>query len=195
MGPAYDNLSGRVLSTGDRKICSQHRDATNSGIDPMNNRRGISDLMTKDDAIPTQDNDTDFAQDDTLGGRISLARDATQLTMAQAARRLGVQTATWKAWECDRDVPRSNRLAMMAGVLGVGPLWLLAGVGSGPVRRAAHDVVDLLRELRLVSEGAISSHHRVQELLHELEHRNETSSDEIQQLTDTDVGLKAADRV
>ena len=161
----------------------------------MNNRRVISDLMTKDDAMPTQDNDTDFSQDNTLGGRISLARDARQLTMAQAARRLGVQTATWNAWECDRDVPRSSRLTMMAGVLGVGPLWLLAGVGSGPVKRESHDVVDLLRQLRLVSDGAISSHHRVQELLHELEHRNETSSDEIQQLTDTDVGLKTADRV
>ncbi|BCH23717.1 transcriptional regulator [Mesorhizobium sp. L-8-10] len=114
--------------------------------------------------------DADFAQDDTLGGRISLAREAARLTMAQAARRLGVQTASWKAWECDRADPRSNRLAMMAGLLGVSPSWLLTGVGSGPVERSSDEVTDLLRELRAASAEAVSSQQRVEILLAKLEH-------------------------
>ena len=88
-----------------------------------------------DETIFTRNDDDDFAQDDTLGGRISFARDATKLTMAQAARRLGVQTASWNAWECDRAVPRFDRLTMMAGILGVSPSWLLSGIGSGPLER------------------------------------------------------------
>lgn len=111
----------------------------------------------------------DFAQDDTLGGRISLAREAARLTMAQAARRLGVQTASWNAWECDRAAPRSNRLAMMAGLLGVSPTWLLTGLGSGPVERSASDVTELLRELQMASAEAVSSQRRVQELLAKLD--------------------------
>jgi len=69
---------------------------------------------------------------DTLGGRISLARDAKAISVEEAARRLGVLASSWNAWERDRDVPRANRLAMMAGVLGVSPSWLLTGHGNGP---------------------------------------------------------------
>lgn len=76
--------------------------------------------------------------DETLGGRVSLARDAKALSMEDAAQRLGVLASSWRAWECDRDVPRANRLTMMAGVLGVSPIWLLTGLGEGPVRRR-HD--------------------------------------------------------
>ena len=57
--------------------------------------------------------------DDTLGGRISFAREACGLSAEEAAERLGVLATSWSAWECDRDVPRANRLTMMAGVLGV----------------------------------------------------------------------------
>lgn len=118
-----------------------------------------------------RNDDADFAQDDTLGGRISFAREAAQLTMAQAARRLGVQAASWNAWECDRATPRSNRLAMMAGLLGVSPCWLLTGLGGGPVERSTGDVAELLRELRTASAEAASSQQRIQELLTELERR------------------------
>jgi len=77
-------------------------------------------------------NDTTPHCDDTLGGRISTAREACGLSADDAARRLGVLSASWNAWERDRDVPRANRLAMMAGILGVSPSWLLTGRGSGP---------------------------------------------------------------
>lgn len=69
---------------------------------------------------------------DTLGGRLSRARDATGLSAAQLARRLGVRSNTIQAWESDRSQPRANRLSMLAGVLGVSLSWLLYGVGAAP---------------------------------------------------------------
>ncbi len=69
---------------------------------------------------------------DTLGGRLSRARDAAGLSTAGLARRLGVQTSTVQAWENDRSQPRANRLSMLAGVLDVSLSWLLHGVGEGP---------------------------------------------------------------
>ena len=73
-----------------------------------------------------------FAEDDTLGGRISLARDAADLSVEETARILGVENETWCNWENDRALPRSNRLDMMAGVLQVSLGWLLNGQGAGP---------------------------------------------------------------
>src|SRR3546814_1259446 len=72
------------------------------------------------------------AEDDTIGGRIGRARGAAGLSVAQAARRLGVKTATWQGWENDRAEPRSNKLLMIAGAFGVSPTWLLGGYGDGP---------------------------------------------------------------
>lgn len=76
---------------------------------------------------------------DTLGGRLSRARDAVGMTTAQLARRLGVQTATLQAWESDRSQPRANRLSMLAGVLNVSLSWLLYGVGTAPVDEDLRD--------------------------------------------------------
>src|SRR5690606_25982778 len=70
---------------------------------------------------------------DTLGGRLSRARDAVGLSAAQLARRLGVQSSTIQAWESDRSQPRANRLSMLAGVLNVSLSWLLHGIGTAPV--------------------------------------------------------------
>jgi transcriptional regulator with XRE-family HTH domain len=69
---------------------------------------------------------------DTLGGRISLARDALDLSVEDAARVLGVEYDTWLHWENDRSEPRANRLSMLAGVLQVSLSWLLTGHGHGP---------------------------------------------------------------
>lgn len=69
---------------------------------------------------------------DTMGGRLSRARDATGLTVAQLARRVGVKTATIQAWESDRSQPRANRLATLAGVLNVSLSWVLHGIGTAP---------------------------------------------------------------
>lgn len=73
-----------------------------------------------------------YGVDDTLGGRISLARDARDISVDEAADVLGVEPGTWSAWENDRAEPRSNRLDMMAGLLQVSVAWLMSGRGSGP---------------------------------------------------------------
>lgn len=69
---------------------------------------------------------------DTLGGRIWRARDAARLSTNDLADRLGVRSETISSWERDRAEPRTNRLFMLAAVLGVTPAWLIAGVGRGP---------------------------------------------------------------
>lgn len=70
--------------------------------------------------------------DDTIGGRISLARDALDVSAQSMAKVVGVETSTWSDWENDRAAPRANRLAMIAGVLSVSLSWLLTGRGAGP---------------------------------------------------------------
>jgi transcriptional regulator with XRE-family HTH domain len=116
-------------------------------------------------------NDSSGASEDTLGGRISLAREAAKLTMAQSASRLGVQPQTWKSWECDQAAPRANRLTMMAGILGVSPTWLLTGIGSGPVEQLPDETRLLMRELRAASAQAALSQRRVQAIVSRLERR------------------------
>ena len=90
---------------------------------------------------------------DTLGGRLSRARDSSGMSAAQFARRLGVKTATVQAWESDRSEPRANRLSMLSGLLGVSLPWLLTGEGEGvdPPGDAVElsgDISAILTELR-----------------------------------------------
>ncbi|NUS66726.1 MAG: helix-turn-helix transcriptional regulator [Ensifer adhaerens] len=73
------------------------------------------------------------ATDDTIGGRISLARDAIKLSIEEISAIAGVTEETWISWENDRAEPRANRLDMMAGILQVNLAWLLDGRGRGPV--------------------------------------------------------------
>ncbi|MXN63550.1 helix-turn-helix domain-containing protein [Stappia sp. GBMRC 2046] len=67
-----------------------------------------------------------------IGQRIRHAREASNLSSAQLARRLGVKTATVSGWESGRTEPRANRLTMLAGFLSVSPTWLLYGLGEAP---------------------------------------------------------------
>ena len=68
----------------------------------------------------------------TIGARIVEARENTGLTTPQLARRLGIKAQTLFAWETGKSEPRANRLAMLAGILGVSPGWLLTGHGDAP---------------------------------------------------------------
>lgn len=72
------------------------------------------------------------ATDDTLGGRISLARDACELSIEDAAEMTGVDADAWLAWENDRDEPLATQIEAIAGCLKVSLYWLLSGRGSGP---------------------------------------------------------------
>ena len=71
-------------------------------------------------------------KDTTLGGRISVAREASGLSVGQIVKRLGVKAATYKAWEADRSEPRANKLVALAGILNVSPPYLLSGLGEQP---------------------------------------------------------------
>lgn len=85
---------------------------------------------------------------DTLGGRIGRAREACGLGMGEIARQLGVTRETWDNWEADREEPRANRLAMMAGFLNVSPSWLLYGVGESPSDAGYSEIIaDLQADL------------------------------------------------
>jgi transcriptional regulator with XRE-family HTH domain len=70
--------------------------------------------------------------DDTPGGRMSLARETLNLSVAEVARVVGVEDKTLRYWENDQAEPRANKLTMLAGVLQVSLSWLLTGVGHGP---------------------------------------------------------------
>ena len=70
---------------------------------------------------------------DTVGGRLSRARDAKGMSVSLLARRVGVKATTIQAWENDRSEPGVERLALLAGVLDVPVVWLLHGVGDAPV--------------------------------------------------------------
>ena len=76
--------------------------------------------------------ETAHASDDTIGGRISLARDTMGLSVEDIAAVAGVTVETWTNWENDRAEPRSNRLDMLARILRVNIAWLLDGQGRGP---------------------------------------------------------------
>jgi transcriptional regulator with XRE-family HTH domain len=70
--------------------------------------------------------------DDTLGGRLSSAREAAGISIEALANQLGVRRETVLAWESDRSEPRPSRLIDIAGIVGVSPIWLMTGSGEGP---------------------------------------------------------------
>lgn len=92
---------------------------------------------------------------DTMGGRISRAREAMELKVSEVANQLGVKKETVSAWERDRSEPRTNRLYMLAGILGVSPIWLISGGGVGGVNdnetaanKASKAQIEALLEIR-----------------------------------------------
>jgi len=93
---------------------------------------------------------------DTLGGRITRARDLASLTLEDAASHIGVTDETLAEWESDRSEPRANKIMTLAGVLGVSPAWLISGTGDAPQSQNLSVAVDemtgeinRLRELAL----------------------------------------------
>ena len=91
---------------------------------------------------------------DTVGGRISRAREASGLSAKELAWRLGVRMAAVNAWESDRSLPSSHRLANLAGLLQVSLSWLLHGVGIGPsddfAAETSQEMTLQLNQLRLL---------------------------------------------
>jgi transcriptional regulator with XRE-family HTH domain len=67
-----------------------------------------------------------------VGTRIAEARAAAGRTQTDIANQLGVKVSTIDRWEQGIASPRSNRLAALAGILGVSLSWLIVGYGSEP---------------------------------------------------------------
>lgn len=92
------------------------------------------------------------SSDDTLGGRLSAARDASGLSLADIANRIGVKRENLLAWETDRSEPRPSNLIDLAATLGVSPMWLMTGLGSGPIEDGDIALEGLRRDLQRLTE-------------------------------------------
>ncbi len=65
-----------------------------------------------------------------IGSRITEARQMADITKSALARRLGVTPQSVQDWESGSTKPKAERLAEMAGVLGVSLHWLAFGEGE-----------------------------------------------------------------
>ena len=78
-----------------------------------------------------------------VGYQIVKARETKGLSSLQLAKRVGVEEATLLNWENERSSPRANRLAQVAGILGVPLAWLIAGGEDEDVSEYEYDTPDL----------------------------------------------------
>jgi|TARA_R110002110_G_scaffold310081_3_gene523478 transcriptional regulator with XRE-family HTH domain len=98
-----------------------------------------------------------------VGSRMAEARDAAGRTQAEIANQLGVKASTVAKWEHGTASPRSNRLAALAGILGVSLSWLIVGHGDEPtssddldeikvaLNRVQAQLVDTLNEVDVLA--------------------------------------------
>ncbi|MEK1850611.1 MAG: helix-turn-helix transcriptional regulator [Phyllobacterium sp.] len=108
---------------------------------------------------------------DTLGGRLSRARDAKSMSVSEVAGRIGVKPQTIAAWESDRSEPRANRLVMLAGFLGVTPTWLMHGVGQSPVESSTgENALALGAEIQTLKEQHEQLGERIEQLENVIAH-------------------------
>ncbi|MGZ9721656.1 helix-turn-helix domain-containing protein [Rhizobium miluonense] len=82
---------------------------------------------------------------DTLGGRLSMARDAAGISLETLASELGVSEETMLAWESDRSEPKPSALVTMSALFGVSPVWLMTGAGDGPDEDSDQRALDAVR--------------------------------------------------
>lgn len=109
----------------------------------------------------------------TFGDRVAGAREASGMTQAQLARRLGIKKSTLIAWEQDLSEPRANKLSMLAGMVNVSIMWLLTGEGDGmtgpadsePVAGDFSEILSELREIRAVMRSNAERAARVEKKL------------------------------
>ena len=83
----------------------------------------------------------------TFGDRLVAAREKSNLSQQDLAKRLGVKNSTIKSWENDNSEPRANRLSMLAGLLNVSIKWLISAEGSGVEEtEKSYETPDYLQE-------------------------------------------------
>ena len=103
--------------------------------------------------------------DSTLASRIQQARTTAQLTVMEVSRLIAVKPETYKRWESGSSEPRVNKLATLAGVLGVSPGWLLSSEEMPMGELSAAEQVVLFRQ-RIEQLTAVQT--RMQVMLDEL---------------------------
>ena len=105
----------------------------------------------------------------TFGDRLAAARENSNLSQNDLAKRLGVKKSTIKSWENDNSEPRANRLSMLAGLLNVSITWLISAEGSGveapsKLDRSADSLQEVVKELRILRLNMIKSVERIDKL-------------------------------
>ena len=105
----------------------------------------------------------------TFGDRLAAARENSNLSQNDLAKRLGVKNSTIKSWENDNSEPRANRLSMLAGLLNVSITWLISAEGSGveapsKLDRSADSLQEVVKELRILRLNMIKSVERIDKL-------------------------------
>lgn len=110
------------------------------------------------------------SSDDTLGGRLSAARDASGLSLADVANRIGVKRDSLLSWEADRAEPRPSNLIDLAGILGVSPMWLMTGVGSGPIQETSDLPLEALKlDLQRLTDAHLECGRLIEKIARQIE--------------------------
>ena len=102
----------------------------------------------------------------TFGDRLVAAREKSNLSQQDLAKRLGVKNSTIKSWENDNSEPRANRLSMLAGLLNVSITWLISAEGSGvegpeKTYETPDDLQESLTELMALKVNLLKSVDRI----------------------------------
>ncbi len=109
----------------------------------------------------------------TFGERLVAARENSNLSQQDVAKRLGVKNSTIKSWENDNSEPRANRLSMLAGLLNVSITWLISAEGAGvedPKKsyETPDDLQEPLKELATLRINLLKSVDRINNIENKL---------------------------
>ena len=109
----------------------------------------------------------------TFGDRLVAARENSNLSQQDVAKRLGVKNSTIKSWENDNSEPRANRLSMLAGLLNVSITWLISAEGAGvedPTKsyKTPDDLQEPLKELATLRINLLKSVDRINSIENKL---------------------------
>ena len=115
-----------------------------------------------------------------LNARLKEAREELGLTIEEIADRMTVSANTVKNWELGRTTPRSNRLHILSGILGVPFAWLLNG---GPDQCTQTNRVGRIKRVEQKLE-------RMTQLQSQLSRLNAEITAEISEIRQTDEELE-----
>ncbi len=106
---------------------------------------------------------------DTLGARISKAREQSGLNLTTAAKLAGIKRETLKSWEIDASEPRVAKLNMLAGIFGVSVTYFLADEGhKGELEEENISREEMLRSLQTQFQTIQESQRQLSDALAEI---------------------------